>query len=146
MSNAADGTMKMLLATASAPYALSGSLSLSLQGAGSRKLIDGGTELIANGGDITKVNLLSVGASAFASNLGAELVSSKFSLSIANGFESSSLSQAAINFTVGRVNGKIHDSYLKFTGKFPFNSGFSKAFLGSLSIGSQSGTKFFTSN
>ena len=78
------------------PYLASrGLLSASTEGAASRVGYEAGSEFLSHGGNVGDMNLLSIGASAFASNLGADLIGSRYSLSINSGFETYTLSPAS---------------------------------------------------
>ncbi|WP_298479603.1 hypothetical protein [uncultured Maribacter sp.] len=115
--------------------------SLSTKGAKANIAREFGTEFLSNGGDVTRINGISLLASSFSSNIGAELIGSKYRFTIHEGFESNNLKKTVVNFGVGKINNKIQSKYLSSINTFPFNNGFSKAYLGSISVGTQSGLK-----
>jgi hypothetical protein len=61
------------------------------------------------------MNLLGIGASVFTSNIGSELLSSKYRFTINSGFKVETTSQTIMNLTIGRINGGIHNNVGKWS-------------------------------
>ncbi len=101
---------------------------------------EAGSEFLSSNGNIGDMNLLGIGSSAFASNLGAELIGNKYSLSFNNGFEKYNFEETALNFTVGRVNSGIKGNLKKFSNLLG-SSGSVEAITISLTLAGQTGTK-----
>lgn len=114
--------------------------SLSTKGAGTRMAYETGSEFLANGGDVGEMNVLGITTSAFGSNIAAEFVGSKYSLSINNGWEKSSWHQTALNFAIGRVNSGF-GSNLDNVSELLGNSGAVNALKMTFTLAEQAGTK-----
>lgn len=114
--------------------------SLSTKGAGTRMAYETGSEFLSAGGDIGRMNLLGIGASAFSSNLGADFVGSKYSYSFNKGFESFTMEDTAIRLGAGKVGLGIKSGLGRFSNVFG-NNGAIKAMNISFTLAGQTGTK-----
>lgn len=69
----------------------------------------------------------------------AELIGSRYSLSLNSGFETYTLSETAVNFTIGRVNLQTHSGLKNLTGSL--NSGAVRGMRVGFTLAGQSGLK-----
>ena len=86
------------------------------------------------------MNILGVGASVFSSNLGAEFVGNKYSISFNEGLESYSLEETAINIAIGRLNSGIQGNLGQLSNLLG-NEGAVKAMTMSFTLAGQTGLK-----
>jgi len=115
--------------------------SFSAEGLGARVGLETGSEVLANGGDLTKVNLIGIVASAF-TGLGSEVTGSFLKYTYEDGFKIESFDAAVVNFGVGKINGSIHTGLGKAS-KFLGNQGAVLGMRYSFDIAGQTGTKLF---
>jgi RHS repeat-associated protein len=113
--------------------------SFSAEGLGARVGFETGSEILANGGDLTKVNLAGIGASAF-TGLGSEVTGSFLRYTYEDGFKIESFDAAVVNFGVGRINRSIHGGLGKAS-NFLGNQGAVLGMRYSLDFAGQTGTK-----
>lgn len=100
------------------------------------------TEMAANKGNISKVNWISVGAA----GLGADALSSPFSFTAKDGFQTNSFEQTIVNYGVNKLNGGITGGVKHLNTKPIFKNGFSQVYNNAFSIGTQSFLKNQTSD
>lgn len=120
---------------------IKGMFSFSTKGAGARMAYETGSEFFANGGDVGEMNVLSIPTSAFGSNIAAEFIGSKYSLSLNKGFETANWNETAVNLAIGRVNSNFESKLGDFS-KVLGDSGSVKALNMTFTLAGQTGTKF----
>lgn len=110
-------------------------------GAGSRMAYETGSEFFSNGGRVGgDMNILGIGgASVFSSNLGAEFLGNKYSISFNEGLESYSLEETAINFAIGRLNSGIQGNLGQLSNLLGNEGGAVKAMTISFTLAGQTG-------
>ena len=106
--------------------------------------IETATEFLSSGLSFEDMNLIAIGASSFGGKWGAQAIGSSFSYSVKDQFYVYSMDRALLNFSVNKFNTGLNSFTRNLTNKNPFNGGFGRAFLPSLSIGVQSGLKAST--